>query len=64
MIPGVVAISAGSNGVNRKSKVAAIGNKKVLVIRVVSNDYEPAQSEAQLYDDVFGDENNMVSKHS
>jgi len=63
MIPGLVAISAGSNdGVNRKSKVAAIGNKQLLVIRVVSNDYEPAQSEAQLYDDVFGDDNNLVSK--
>jgi len=44
-----------------RRKLTRIGTYKVLVIRVVSADYAPSQSEAQMYDDVFADANNLVS---
>lgn len=36
--------------------------KKVLVVRVVSKDgaFKPTQSEEDLFDDIFDDDNNMV----
>ena len=42
-------------------KLTKTGTFSVLVIRVVSSDYEPEQDEAKMYDDVFADENNLVS---
>jgi len=45
----------------RKRNLTATGRKAVLVIRVVSNEYAPSQSEAKMSNDVFDDENNLVS---
>jgi len=61
MVPGAAAVSNPIAGGRRK--LTTTGNKSVLVIRVVSNDYAPSQSEAQMSDDVFVDENNLVSVH-
>ncbi len=58
MTPGVVAVSRLVGG---RRKLTTTGNKSVLVVRVVSNDYAPSQSEAKMYDDVFVDDNNLVS---
>lgn len=49
---------------NSRKKLTTNGLKSVLVIRVVSNNHAPSQSEAQLYDDVFADDNNLVSEVS
>ena len=45
----------------RKRNLTTTGHKTVLVIRVVSNDYAPSQSEAKMSNDIFDDENNLVS---
>jgi hypothetical protein len=39
------------------------GTKRVLVVRVVNDvrNQKPRQSEARMYDDVFEDDNNLVS---
>ena len=42
-------------------RLTRTGTQKVLVIRVVSNTHFPTQSEAKMYDDVFIDDNNLVS---
>ena len=59
MVPGAVAVSSLVN--DRRRKLTTIGNKSVLVVQVVSNDYAPSQSEAMMSDDVFVDDNNLVS---
>ena len=61
MAPGAVAVSSLVGG--RRKLTTTTGEKRVLVVRVVSNDYAPSQSEAQMSDDVFVDENNLVSVH-
>jgi hypothetical protein len=43
------------------SDSSTTGNKRVLVVQVVSNNYAPSQSKAKMYDDVFVDDNNLVS---
>ena len=58
MISGAVAIS---NSGDRRRKLTRTGTQRVLVIRVVSNTHFPTQSEAKMYDDVFNDDNNLVS---
>ena len=37
------------------------GEFSVLVVRVTDGTYEPSQDEAKMFNDVFGDENNLVS---
>jgi hypothetical protein len=59
MAPGAVADRNIFGG--RTRKLTTTGNKSVLVIRVDSDDYAPSQSEAKMHDDVFVDDNNLVS---
>ena len=61
MAPGAVAVRNIFGG--RTRKLTTTGNKRVLVIRVVSDSYWPSQDEAKMSDDVFVDENNLVSMH-
>ena len=61
MAPGAVAVSRLAD--DRRRKLTTTGNKRVLVVRVVSNNYAPSQSEAKMSDDVFVDDNNLVSIH-
>ena len=61
MAPGAVAVRNIFGG--RTRKLTTTGNKRVLVIRVVSDSYRPSQDEAKMSDDVFVDENNLVSMH-
>lgn len=54
-----------NNNEQRRSLVTSepiIGVKKVLVVRVESEDgaFKPTQSEEDLFDDIFDDDNNMV----
>ena len=60
MAPGAAAVSNISGG---RRKLTTTGNKRVLVVRVVSNNYWPYQDEAKMHDDVFVDDNNLVSMH-
>jgi len=62
MAPGAVAVSNPIAG-GRRKLTTTTGEKRVLVVRVVSNDYAPSQSEAKMSDDVFVDDNNLVSMH-
>jgi len=55
MAPGAVAVSS------LVMLTTTTGEKSVLVIRVVSNAYAPSQSEAKMSNDVFVDDNNLVS---
>ena len=57
---GAITVSNDDHSRSRR-KLTRIGTYKVLVIRVVSSDYDVSQSEAQMYDDVFDDANNLVS---
>ena len=57
---GAITVSNDDHSHSRR-KLTRIGTYKVLVIRVVSSDYDVSQSEAQMYDDVFADANNLVS---
>lgn len=57
---GAIAVSNDDHSHSRR-KLTRVGTYKVLVIRVVSSAYAPSQSEAQMYDDVFADTNNLVS---
>jgi len=57
---GAITVSNDDHSHSRR-KLTKIGTYKVLVIRVVSSTYDVTQSEAQMYDDVFADENNLVS---
>ena len=53
-----------SNDHERKSRrLTTTGTKKVLVVRVTGS-HSPWQSEAQLYDDVFNDDNNLKKRYS
>ena len=61
MAPGAVAVSSIAD--DRRRKLTTSGNKSVLVVRVVSNAYAPSQNEAKMSDDVFVDDNNLVSMH-
>jgi hypothetical protein len=60
MVPGAAAVGIGGGG---RRKLTIRGTKRVLVIRLVSSSgtYAPTQSEAKMHDDVFVDENNLVS---
>ena len=60
MAPGAVAVR---NIFGGRRKLTTTGNKSVLVVRVVSNNYAPSQDEAKMHDDVFVDDNNLVSMH-
>ena len=60
MAPGAVAISNGVDD-DRRRKLTTTGIKEVLVVRVVSAAYEPDQTEARMSNDVFYDDNNLVS---
>jgi len=53
-----------NQGGDRRRKLThktTTGTKNVLVVRVVSEDYEPTQTEDDMYNDVFSDDNNLVS---
>jgi len=52
-----------NQGGERRRKLTTHGTKNVLVVRVVSEDYEPTQSEDDMYNDVFSDDNNLVSHY-
>ena len=58
MTPGAVAVSRLVGG---RRKLTTTGNKSVLVVRVISDSYWPSQDEAKMHDDVFVDDNNLVS---
>ena len=58
MAPGAVAVSRRVGG---RRKLTTTGEKSVLVVLVISNDYAPSQNEAMMHDDVFVDDNNLVS---
>ena len=64
MAPGA-AVTIVSNDVenDRRRKLTTTGTKRVLVVRVVNDvrNQKPRQSEARMYDDVFEDDNNLVS---
>jgi len=60
MAPGAVAVR---NIFGGRRKLTTTGNKSVLVVRVISNNYAPSQDEAKMHDDVFVDDNNLVSMH-
>ena len=55
---GAAAVSTISGG---RRKLTTTGNKSVLVVRVISDSYWPSQDEAKMHDDVFVDDNNLVS---
>jgi len=46
---------------NRRRKLTTTGTKKVLVILVTNGVDKPSQSEQDMYNDVFRDDNNLVS---
>jgi len=46
---------------NRRRKLTTTGTKKVLVILVTNGVDKPSQSEQDMYNDVFEDDNNLVS---
>ena len=46
---------------NRRRKMTTTGTKKVLVILVTNGVDKPSQSEQDMYNDVFQDDNNLVS---
>jgi len=46
---------------NRRRKLTTTGTKKVLVILVTNGIEKPSQSEQDMYNDVFQDDNNLVS---
>jgi len=46
---------------NRRRKLTTTGTKKVLVILVTNGVDKPSQSEQDMYNDVFQDDNNLVS---
>ena len=47
---------------NRRRKLTTTGTKKVLVILVTNGVDKPSQSEQKMYNDVFQDDNNLVSE--
>jgi len=59
MSPGVMAISNSID--DRRRKLTTTGTKKVLVILVTNGVHKPSQSEQDMYNDVFEDDNNLVS---
>jgi len=46
---------------NRRRKLTTTGTRKVLVILVTNEVDKPSQSEQDMYNDVFQDDNNLVS---
>jgi hypothetical protein len=46
---------------NRRRKLTTTGAKKVLVVLVTNGVDKPSQSEQDMYNDVFEDDNNLVS---
>jgi hypothetical protein len=48
---------------DRRRKLTTTGTKRVLVVRVVNDvrNQKPSQTEARMFNDVFDDENNLVS---
>jgi hypothetical protein len=64
MALGAVAIVSNDVENDRRRKLTTTGTKRVLVVRVVSDacdECAPNQSEAIMFNDVFDDENNLVS---
>ena len=63
MAPGAATIVSNDVENNRKRKLTTTGTKRVLVVRVVNDvrNQKPSQSEARMFNDVFDDENNLVS---
>jgi hypothetical protein len=63
MAPGAVAIVSNDVENDRRRKLTTTGTKRVLVVRVVNDvrNQKPSQSEAIMFNDVFDDENNLVS---
>jgi len=57
---GAITVSNDDDSHSRR-KLTRIGTYSVLVIRVVSSTYDLDQTEADMYNDVFADENNLVS---
>jgi len=57
---GAITIS-NDDHIHSRRKLTRTGTYSVLVIRVVSSSYAPSQDEARMYNDVFADENNLVS---
>ena len=55
-------ITVTENLSNRRKLAARMGTKKVLIVRVIGTDQAPTQWKNQIYDDFFGDENNLVSR--
>jgi hypothetical protein len=51
------------DGGNGSRRLTQTGTKSVLVVRVESASHAPSQSEAQLYDDIFTDENNLKARY-
>jgi hypothetical protein len=63
MAPGAITIVSNDVDNDRRRKLTTTGTKEVLVIRVVNDvlNQKPSQSEAKMSNDVFVDENNLVS---
>jgi hypothetical protein len=61
--PGAVTIVSNDVENDRRRKLTTTGIKEVLVVLVVNDvrNQKPRQSEARMYDDVFEDDNNLVS---
>ena len=49
------------SGRDERRRLTREGEFSVLVVRVTDGTYEPSQDEAKMFNDVFGDENNLVS---
>ena len=49
------------SGRDERRRLTREGEFSVLVIRVTDGTYAPSQDEAKMFNDVFGDENNLVS---
>lgn len=57
-------ITVTENISNRRKLAARMGTQKVLIVRVIGTDQSPTQWKNQIYDDFFGDENNLVSQEN
>lgn len=64
-IPGASTVTLLDDNSTRRRRLTSTGIKKVLVIRVESSDgsIAPFQSEAQMANDVFEDENNLAKRY-
>jgi hypothetical protein len=58
---GEIAVVADPLSGGERRRLTREGEFSVLVIRVTDGTYSPSQDEAKMFNDVFGDENNLVS---